>query len=189
MNKFNVGDVVVRVEDFDTTGTYDCCTGKPVKITGIIGDYLSFSSEDGGHGWYERFFELHKPAFNPLKDPWYILTPTKEAFDDAVAWAKVLGINTYCLPVYTESTFYIRYFGNHSIVPKYGSERIFKEFTFGHKQITLTKSISYEYKIAEGETEEQKEVKKKAEVIFQDEINAVRIEMEALAKRLKDLEG
>lgn len=185
MNKFNVGDVVVWKENLTNSSANKGDTAKVEKVDlGML--WVSWQTRRGQmNGWYSigKFEHLEKP-FNPLKDPWYILTPTKEAYDDAVAWANGLGINTGRLPAYVNSTYYVRYFGNQSLHPKYGDMRISKEHTSGHKQITLTKSISYEYNIVEEETEEQKEVKKKAE-----EINAVRIEMEALAKRLKDLEG
>jgi hypothetical protein len=186
MSKFKVGDVVVRAEDFDITGMYECCTGKPVKIMGIIRDHLIFCPKDGGDGWWAASnFELYKPPFNPLADPWYILTPTKEAFEDAVAWAKSVGLEDFTFCIYTEGGYYIRNSEYLNIRAVSGTELDFRHGSCdNHKQITLTKSISYEYNIVEEETEEQKEAKKKAE-----EINAVRIEMEALAKRLKDLEG
>jgi len=189
MSKFKVGDVVVRVESQRyTQSNSKCFSGGPVSIIAIKNGNecdLVFSEEDGGEGWDSRYFELYKPAskalsFNPLKDPWYILTPTKEAFDEAVAWAKSVGF--VCNWKFTPDSTYIR--SDIEGYTSFGGKFTFVKYTRNHKQVTLTKSITYQYNIVEEETEEQKEAKKKAE-----EINAVRIEMEALAKRLKDLEG
>lgn len=98
MSKFNVGDVVVRTWNIlPDLKEYKCVTGKPVTITScdLYGN-LSFSEEEGGHGWFSDYFSKYEPKFDLKTMPWKIIVNSPEESRMAQEWLRENGLNWPC---------------------------------------------------------------------------------------------
>lgn len=183
MSKFKVGDKVVRVKCSHSK----CFIGYVGKVTSVRGCWVSvdeITTVGGLNPFSEDFFELYeeKQMFDMKKEPWGIFWKTHEERDAIVDWLKSQGFEiktTFHQKCLMGSFSNLDYrdnsygFGSGTKQDFYWWDGKAKEIKLTFKTETTITNVEYPEILTEKEIETRK----------------IREEMEALAERLKKLEG
>lgn len=176
MNQFKVGDIV------KCTSGYHCFieVGQTYTIAKIVEDDVFLENKE--YPYFHGYFELAKPVFDMVNEPWFICVSNQSEFELAKEFIKSKGFQFG----YGED-----YNGNNVITNRDSlGNTLFKGINyvmrscFGESEKTGSKEIKLNFKTTI-DSVEYPEVKSAQQV----EIEQIETEMRKLADRLKEIKG